>query len=209
MGTNIADSIASALFPGSRRAILGLLYGHPDREYYLREIIDRTGLGTGQAQRELARLSQAEILRRFEKGRHVYFQANTECPIYEELRGMVAKTMGAVTLIRNELESWRDRIRVAFVYGSVARGDESAESDLDLMAVGDISFAELVESLSEAESALRREIHSSVFSPDEFCGRLADGDHFLGSVLRQKKIFLIGDENELGKLCPEPVVTRT
>jgi predicted nucleotidyltransferase len=200
MGTTSVDPVGSALFPLSRRTVLGILYGDPERPFYLREIIELAGLGTGQIQRELARLSEAGVLRRFEQGRHVYFQADPQCPVFEELRSLVTKSVGAGTVVATALRDLAVRIRLAFIFGSVARGDEHSESDLDLLVVGDVSFSELVEALTDAESTLRREIHPSLFSEDEFRNRLASKDHFLESVLREEKVFVIGVEDELGVL---------
>ena len=205
MGAVFVDPVASALFPGSRRAVLGILYGDPERPYYLREIIGIAGLGTGQIQRELARLSEAGIIRHFKQGRHVYLQADPACPVYEELRSLVTRSIGAGAVVGNSLEDLADRIRLAFIFGSVSRGDERSESDLDLLVVGDISFGELVEALSGAESMLRREIHPTLFSEDEFRNRLASKDHFLDSVLREEKFFVIGVEDELRNLSAQPV----
>lgn len=198
MGTNSVDPVGFALFPLSRRTVLGILYGDPERPFYLREIIELAGLGTGQIQRELARLSEAGVLRRFEQGRHVYFQADPQCPVFEELRSLVTKSVGAGAVVATALRHLAVRIRLAFIFGSVARGDEHSESDLDLLVVGDVSFSELVEALMDAESTLRREIHPSLFSEDEFRNRLASKDHFLESVLREEKVFVIGVEDELG-----------
>ena len=200
MGTDMLDPVGAALFPRSRRTVLGILYGDPERAYYLREIIDLAGLGSGQIQRELARLSEAGILRRFEQGRHVYFQADPQCPVFEELRSLVTKSVGAGAVVATALRDLADRICLAFIFGSVARGDERSGSDLDLLVVGEVSFSELVEALSDAETKLRREIHPSLFSEDEFRNRLASKDHFLESVLREEKVFVIGVEDELGVL---------
>ena len=215
MGATLADPVASALFPRSRRAVLGILYGDPESRYYLREIIEMAGLGSGQVEcflalehlgnTELTRLSEAGIIRRFKEGRHVYFQANPACPVYDELRSLVTRSLGAGAVVSNSLEALADRIQVAFVYGSVARGEERSESDIDLLVVGDVSFGELVEALAGAESQLRREIHPTVFSLEEFRARLARHDHFVNSVVKEEKIFVIGDEDELRNLLAQPV----
>jgi len=205
MGATLADPVASALFPRSRRAVLGILYGDPESRYYLREIIEMAGLGSGQVQRELTRLSEAGIIRRFKEGRHVYFQANPACPVYDELRSLVTRSLGAGAVVSNSLEALADRSQVESVYGSVARGEERSESDIDLLVVGDVSFGELVEALAGAESQLRREIHTTLFSAEEFRTRLARRDHFLESVVKEKKILVIGDEDELRDLPTQPV----
>ena len=125
--------MAVALLPQTRRALLGLLYGLPDRAFYLREIAAQVGSGMGQVQRELARLAEAGILRRFERGRHVFYQADRRCPAFEELRGLIVKTVAGADHLRHALTELEDRIAVAFVFGSVARGEDRAESDLDLL----------------------------------------------------------------------------
>ena len=205
MGTTVQEPLSVALFPKSRRVVLGILYGHPDRTFYLREIVNLAGLGMGQIQRELKRLADSRIIRRFEQGRHVYFQADENCPIYEELRSLVTKTVGATEVLREALRDLSDRISVAFVYGSVARGEQRHDSDLDLLVIGDVSFADVVEAISEAQSRLRREVNAVVYPRDELSSKLADGHHFLTSVIKSEKIFIIGDEHELRTLLEQQV----
>jgi predicted nucleotidyltransferase len=205
MGTVPHDSVAAALFSRSRLAVLGLLYSQPDVALYLRQIVARTGLGTGQIQRELKRLSGAGVLRRFEQGRHVYFQASDRCPIYDELRSLLTKTVGAVDVLRASLRGLSDRITVAFIYGSVALGHERQESDLDLLVIGDTDFREVIEALSEPQERIRRQIHVTTFPLSEFRTKVAAGHHFLSSVLGAKKLFVIGDENDLRELLEQPV----
>ncbi len=192
--------MAVALFPRARRALLGLLHGHPDRAFYLREIAARVGAGMGQVQRELERLTRAGILRRFEQGRHVYFQADLRCPVFDELRGLVVKTMAGADHLRQALRELADRIEVAFVFGSVARGDDRAESDLDLMVVGDVSLQEVVTAIAPVQRTLGREINPTVYPTQELRAKLKDGNHFLSAVFAGEKIFVIGTQDELGKL---------
>jgi predicted nucleotidyltransferase len=201
----IEDPLSAALFPKSRRAVLAILYGHPDRAYYLREIAGWAGFGMGQIQRELQRFADSGIIQRFEQGRHVYFQANKNCPIYEELRSFVTKTMGATEMIRESLQSLLDNIVIAFIYGSVARGKEANESDLDLLVVGDVSFGDVVEALSETQNRLRREINPTVYPADELLRKLAEQHHFLTSVINGKKIYVVGNDHELGTLLDQQV----
>lgn len=199
----IPDSVSTSLFPKARRILLGLLFGQPDRAFYLREIVELTGLGVGHVQRELSRLAQGEIVCRSKAGRHVYFQANASCPVYEEIRRLVTKTVGAVGVLRQALTPLSDRIVASFVYGSVARGGERSDSDLDLMVIGEASFAEVVETIRDAESRIGRSINPTVYPSDEFCGKLADGHHFLSSVMKREKLFVVGDEDDLRTLCQE------
>ncbi len=194
--------MAVALFPQTRRALLGLLYGLPDRAFYLREIAARVGSGMGQVQRELKRLTQAGILRRFEQGRHVYYQADRRCPAFDELRGLVIKTVAGADQLRHALSELGDRIAVAFVFGSVARGEDRAESDLDLLVVGDVSLQEAVAAIDSTQQALGREINPIVYRRSELRSKLEDGHHFLTAVLADEKIFIIGTQDELGELLP-------
>jgi DNA-binding transcriptional ArsR family regulator len=201
----VGDRVASSLFPKSRRAVLGLLYGQTDRAFYLREIIDLTGLGIGHVQRELKRLVEAGILLRSEEGRHVYFQANSQCPIYAELHGIVTKTVGAVAVVRQALAPFGERIRVAYLYGSVARGDEHRASDLDVMIIGDVTFSEVVDAVRAAEVAIHRNINPTVYPLDEFSEKLAARNHFITTVAKGDKVFVLGDEDEFRRLSEQPL----
>ena len=194
------SSIVVALLPQTRRALLGLLYGLPDRAFYLREIAAKVGSGMGQVQRELGRLTRAGILRRFEQGRHVFYQADRRCPIFDELRGLVVKTVAGSDHLRRALAELEDRIAVAFVFGSVARGDDRAESDLDLFVVGEVSLQEVVAAIDPIQRTLGREINPTVYPPAELRSKLEGGHHFLTAVLADEKIFVIGTQDELGEL---------
>jgi predicted nucleotidyltransferase len=206
MGTvRPSDRLAAALFPESRRAILGLLFSHPDEAFYLRQIVDLARLAVGQTQRELKRLTVAGIIERSEQGRHVYFRANEACPIYDELRGIAAKTSGAAAAIGAALQPLADRVAVAFVFGSVARGEESRASDIDLMVIGDASFAEVSSAVVGPERALRREINLVVYPVREFQAKARQGHSFVARVIDGDKLFVGGSARELDALLEEPV----
>lgn len=196
----IGDRVAASLFPKSRRAVLGLLYGQPDRAFYLRQIVDLSGLGVGHVQRELKRLVEGGIILRSEQGRHVYFQANEHCPVYAELRGIVTKTVGAVVVLREALAPLADRIVAAYVYGSVARGEDRHASDLDLMVIGDATFGEVVAAIRPAEPKLHRNINPTVYPVNEFAQKLAARHHFITTVMNRDKLFVVGDADELARL---------
>ena len=200
-----AGDLIETLFPESRRAILGLLYSHPDEAFYLRQIVDLAGLAVGQTQRELKRLTGCGILERSEKGRHVYFKANEKCPIYDELRAIVAKTAGATAAVERALEPLADRITLAFVFGSVARSEETRASDIDLMVIGDASLGELASAIRGPERVLRREINLSVYPVREFTTKVRQGHSFLTRVIDGKKLFIKGSADELGALLAKPV----
>jgi predicted nucleotidyltransferase len=210
MGTGMHEELlGTTLFARSRRAVLAVLYGHPDQEFYLRQVIRASGGGAGGVQRELDRLAKAGILRRTVRGSQVYFQANADCPVYEELKALVAKTAGAADLLRAALAPIADRIRVAFVFGSMARAQQRAGSDVDLLVVGNVAFSEVVAALADAQAKLGREVNPTVYPPEEFIGKVCSGHHFLRGVLKREKIFLIGDEHELARLAQKRLGDRT
>ncbi len=196
----IESSISAALFPQTRRSLLGLFFGLPDRAFYLREIAAKVGSGMGQVQRELGRLTRSGILRRFQQGRHVFYQADRQCPVFDELRALVVKTVTGTDRLRHALTDLEDRIAVAFVFGSMARGDDQAESDLDLLVVGNVSLQEVVIATDSIQRTLGREINPVVYLAVELRSKIEDGNHFLTTVLADQKIFVIGSEDELTEL---------
>ena len=148
-------------------------------------------------------LSEAGIIRRTVRHKQVYFQANPECPVFEELKTLIVKTIGAADVLKAALASLADRIQIALVYGSVAGARQKPDSDVDLLVVGNVGFREVVAALADAQSQLGREVNPTVYTPDEFQSKLSAGHHFLRSVLKKQKIFLIGDERELERLAQE------
>ncbi|HTQ78208.1 MAG TPA: nucleotidyltransferase domain-containing protein [Burkholderiales bacterium] len=192
---------APSLFGKTRQTLLALLYSRADEEHLQESLIQLAGLGRGAVQRELEFLARAGVVRRTVRGRQVYFQANAESPIYGELRGLVVKTAGVGDALRGALAPLAGRIRVAFVYGSFAKGTEGRASDVDVMVIGDASFAEVSDALGKAQQAIGREVNPSVYGPADFRAKLAARQHFLRTVLEGEKVFLIGDEHELGRLA--------
>jgi len=190
----------AALFGKVRSAVLALLFSHADESFYLREIARRAGSGVGAVQRELARLLKAGLVTRSQRGREVYYQANRDSPVFSELHGFVLKTVGVADVLREALLPL-ERIRVAFVYGSFAKSEESAKSDVDVMVVGDVGFGEVVSAFGPAQDKLGREVNPSVFPPEEWRRRAAGTDHFVSTLLREEKLFLIGDERDLRELA--------
>ena len=195
-----ADSLAYTLFGKTRRAVLALLYSHVDELFYFRQITRTADVGLGAVQRELKRLYEAGIIRRIVSGRQVYYQANPECPVYAELKSLVVKTVGVGDVLRAALAPLADRINVAFLFGSLVRGDERSSSDADIMVVGDVTFAEVVSVLGPAQETIRREINPLVYPSEEFRSKLAADHHFLNKALKGSKLFLVGGEYELAKL---------
>jgi len=204
----INSNLSAALFGQTRRTLLALLYGHPDEAYYLRQLARAGGLGLGGVQREVNRLAEAGILRRTVRGHQVYYQANSECPVFAELKGLMVKTSGAADVLREALAPLADRIKAAFIYGSMARSQQTNASDLDLMVIGAVSFGEVVATLNTAQELIHREINPTVYSPAEFRSKLKARHHFLSSVLRNEKVFVVGDEYELARLGPIRLADR-
>lgn len=192
---------ALSLFGKTRQTLLALLYSRADEEHLQESLIQLAGLGRGTVQRELEFLARAGVIRRTVRGRQVYLQANPDCPIYAELRGLVVKTAGVGDALRAALAPLTGRIRVAFIYGSIAKGTERRASDVDVLVIGDVSFAEASEALARSQEAIGREVNPSVYAPANFRSKLAAKHHFLRTVLKSEKIFLIGDEHELGRLA--------
>ena len=197
----VNDHLTETLLGKTRRSILSVLYGHADETFYLRQLVRVAGSGTGAVQRELKVLAEAGIIRRIGKGRQVYYQANAQCAVYPELKSLIMKTAGMGDALKIAMLPLAERIRTAFIYGSVARGGESRESDVDLFVVGEVTSAEVVETLSPIQLTLNREINPTVYPVEEFRAKQAAGHHFIRSVLEGNKVFLIGDENDLAKLA--------
>jgi predicted nucleotidyltransferase len=189
------------LFSKTRQVLLSLLFTRPDEAHLQENLIQLAALGRGSVQRELEFLARAGIVRRSLRGRQVYFQANAESPIYSELRGLVVKTAGVADALRSALAPLANAIRAAFIYGSVAKGTERRASDVDVMVIGDVSFAQTAEALARTQESIGREINPTVYPPDEFRAKLGAKQHFLRTVLKSEKIFLIGDELELARLA--------
>lgn len=193
--------LGTTLFGKTRRAVLALLYSHPDESFYLRQIARTTGAGMGALQRELKQLSEAGVIQRSEIGQQAFFKANADCPVFHELRNLIIKTFGVADVVRAALSPLADKIELAFIFGSIVSGEFKQSSDLDVMVIGKIEFAEIVVALTPVQETLAREINPSVYPPEEFRSKLAGGHHFLKTVFSAPKIFLIGNENELEKLA--------
>jgi predicted nucleotidyltransferase len=195
------NKLGTTLFGKTRRAVLALLYSHPDESFYLRQLARMTAVGMGSLQRELKQLSQAGIIIRNEIGRQAFFKANPDCPVYQELRDIITKTFGVADILRQALAPLADKILAAFIFGSMASREFNQSSDVDVMVIGDINFADVVSALSPVQEVLSREINPAVYPPGEFKAKLSADQHFIKSVLNSPKIFIIGNKNELDELA--------
>ena len=196
-GTYLVQSgLGTLLFGKTRLAILTLLLPEPTRRLHLREIIRLAGAGQGSVQRELTKLVRAGVLSKTREGNLTHYQANRMCPAFDELRGLVEKTAGIAGALREALLPMADSIDYAFLYGSIARGEEGGASDIDLMVLGDVSFLDVVTAISALQEPLGREIYPTVFTRAEFRQRIEEGDHFLTHVMKQERTDLIGEDRE-------------
>ena len=204
------DMIAEALFGQTRRAVLALLFGASADAFYLREIVRLTGTGMGAVQRELRQLVEAGLVDRRPHGKQVYFSANPRSPVYQELVGLLTKTAGLADVLRRGLAplAKQKKIVFAFVYGSVATASQRAESDVDLLVIGDATLRDVIPALQPAQERLAREINPTIYSPAEFRDRLHQGEHFISRILDRPKIMLVGSEDELRELAEQPLAHR-
>lgn len=194
-------SLASALFSRVQLRLLRLFMGQPDRAYQISDVIGLAHSGRGAVQRELENLSAAGILAVSISGKRKTYRANRQSPIFNELYRLIMKTVGMVEPIRAALEPFRKNIDLAFVYGSVARGKDTASSDIDLMVFGrDVGYGEIFGALQKAEKVLGRPVNPTVTSAREWRLKLAEEKSFVRKVSQQPKLFVFGTENELRRI---------
>jgi uncharacterized protein len=184
-----------------RARLLGWLLSHPGERYFVRQLAGLLQEDSTNLSRELSRLEALGIVRGSREGLQKYFLANSDSPIYPELRGLVLKTSGVGEILKQALRSISDRITAAFVFGSVAAGKESAQSDVDLFVAGDVSLAEVVGAVAPVQDQLGREVNPVVYPVAELRAKLERDHHFLQSVFAGPKIALWGDTSELERLA--------
>ena len=187
------SQLADALFTTTQQRVLGLLYTQPEKSFYTKEILRMTGMGVATIKRELDRMLAAGLLTFTKSGNQHHYQANPQCPIYEELLSIVRKTFGITDVVRTALEPIKDSIVYAFVYGSIAKGTEKAKSDIDLMLIGNnLSYGKVMGLLIPVEGKLGRSINPTIYSMREFKKRLGEKNSFLTRVLAQEKLIVMG-----------------
>lgn len=191
----------NALFPPVRQVILAATYGQADRWWFLSELASFAGKTPSSLQRELKALAASGILRTKRDGNRLYFQAEADSPIFEPLRGLIEQTLGVKDGLREAIEPLIDRIDIAFIYGSVARNEDKALSDVDIIVVGEIGLSDLSKVLRPLETKFGREFNATCYRREEIKRKLKGGNHFLKSVLEKEKTFLVGDANELDELA--------
>jgi predicted nucleotidyltransferase len=196
--TTSPRGLADALFTPVQKRVLGLLFGQPDRRFQSAELIRLVEGGVGAVHRQLVRLEQAGLVEIIRVGNQKHYQARRASPIFPELQGLVAKTVGMVEPLRNSLGERAHGIRAAFVFGSVAKGSDHAGSDIDLMVISDeLRYLDLFEAVQEAEGRLSRPINPTVMSVVEWRAKRAQADSFAARVAAQPKLFVIGSDDDL------------
>ncbi len=201
------DALSRALLGKTRGAILALLYGSPDQPLHVRRIARLAGCGLGPTHRELQLLARLGIIRRQTIGQHVLYSPDPACPVHAELRALIQKTVGVAAVLRRALVPVAGDIRVAFLFGSFARGQQRAASDIDVLVIGDAPFRTVAQALLETQRQLSREINPIVYGPAEFAGKWRQGHAFLSAVMAGPKTFLLGDEHELSRVVEEWLAT--
>ena len=186
-----------ALLSKTLQAVLGATMMQPDRWWYLSDLARHLDRSPSSLQEPLAALARSGVLRRRQDGNRVYFQPDPDCPFLSELQGIIVKTVGLADLLRDLLEPLESDIDSAFVYGSVARAEELSSSDIDLMVIGKAGLADIAPALRQAEERLNRPVNATVYTPAEFAKKLKAKNHFLGAVLDEEKLFVVGNEHDL------------
>lgn len=194
-------NISDALFSKAQQRVLGLLYGQPDADFYTNEIIRLSDLGTGAIQRELEKLTAAGLISVKKVGNQKRYQANRNAPFFAELRSIILKTFGLADVLQEALKPIMKKIHIAFIYGSIAKQEDTATSDIDLMLIGNnITYADIFGLLEKAESQLGRKINPTFYSLLDWVKKFKEDNNFVSKVIRNQKIFLKGNEDELAKL---------
>ncbi len=194
------SSVLTALFPQVRQGVLGATLGQPDKWWYLSELADHLGTTPSSLQRELSSLVASGVLVRRREGTRAYFKAETQSPVFRDLQQLFEKTAGLAPILEQFLKVFGNKIRCAFIYGSLARNREHATSDVDLMVVGSAGIADLSPALRKAEERLGREVNVTAYSAEEFQEKMKSRDHFLAAVLRGRKQFVKGGQSDLDEI---------
>lgn len=196
------------MFSPYRRQVLAVLFLRPDEKFHVRELERMTGVSAGSLHRELKAMAESGLLLREKLGNQVFYRANADCTIYEELAAIFRKTMGLTSLIQEALSDLGDRIKVAFVFGSMASGHQTAGSDLDVCILGEVSLLEVVKALSRVQETLQREVNPVVMTPKKFSDLSRKKDRFVTRVLSEPILFVKANKDELAELTEDRAAGR-
>ena len=191
-------SLSNALFSKVQQRVLALIFGHPERSFYSSEIVRHVNSGVGAVERELSKLEHSGLVSVERIGNRKHYQANPNAPIFEELRGLVEKTVGLAEPLRRSFEPYADAIKTAFIYGSVAKQTDTAQSDIDLMVIGDeLNYSDLYTAAQHAENRLRRKVNPLFLSQEDWRRKASDKGSVISKISSSPKIFIIGSEKDL------------
>jgi len=201
MGTNrLPSNLSGALFSRVQSRVLGIIFGQPDQEFQLTEIISKAGSGRGAVQRELEKLTEVGIVAKAAYGNRKLYHANRESPVFNELHQLVLKTVGVVDPLREALTPYRQFITSAFVYGAIAKGKDTARSDIDVMIIGGLVYSEVFAALQQAEKHLARPVNPNLMTTSDWGRKVKARSSFVTEILDQPKLFVFGNEDELRSL---------
>jgi predicted nucleotidyltransferase len=193
-----AISLSNALFSKVQQRVLGLIFGQPERSFYLSEIMRNVRSGTGAVERELSRLQRSGLVCVERIGNQKHYRANPQSPIFSELQSLVIKTVALTEPLRKSLEPCSGKIKTAFVYGSLAKGTDTAHSDIDLMVIGDeLDYSELYSALQDAEDVLGRKVSPTFLSPKDWRRKASETGSFVSKINASPKNFVFGSEKDL------------
>jgi len=196
----IGSGIGQALFPKIRRKVLALFLLNPHKKFYFRETVRLLGDTPGSLQRELKSLTEVGVLTMEPIGIQKFYQANQNSPVFNDLKSIAEKTFGIVDILKDVLKGYSDNIQFAFIYGSIAEGKDTGSSDIDLMVIGSISFRELVSITKPVEENMQRPLNPTLYTLDELKKKTKEQNNFLKNVMKSKKLFIVGIENDLRKV---------
>ena len=193
-----ALSISNALFSKVQQRVLALIFGHPERTFYTSEIVRNVRSGTGAVERELSRLRRSGLVSLERIGNQKHYRANPRSPVFAELQSLVLKTVALAEPLGKSLDPYADRIKAAFVFGSVAKGTDTAQSDIDLMVIGDgLSYSDLYTALQNSESVLQRKVSPIFLTPEEWRRKVSLKGSFISTMNALPKVFIFGSENDI------------
>lgn len=192
--------LADLLLGLHRRRVLSILLLKPETSLHVRELARQTGSQPGTLNRELTKLAAAGVLLRQQVGNQVHYQANRACPVFDELAGLLRKTSGMTSVLADALAPLSERIQAALVFGSVARGEETSTSDIDVLVLGDVGLTEVIEMLHPLQATLRREINPVVYRTKDFLDKFTSGNTWAKEVVTKPKLFLIGAADDFAEL---------
>jgi predicted nucleotidyltransferase len=193
-----AVSLSDALFSKVQQRVLALIFSHPEQSFYMSEIVRAVNSGTGAVERELSRLERSGLVSVEWLGNQKHYRANRDSPIFAELRGLVSKTVGLAEPIRESLQPYAPAIKTAFIYGSIAKGTDTARSDIDLMVIGDdLDYSDLYSAAQSAQDKLRRKVNPLFLSARDWRRKASDKGSVINKISSAPKIFIIGSEKDL------------